>query len=273
MIPISCVNCCFNGLQYDVMGTTFGYCTEHRRLLNSPSELTCGRLLRKDLALPSALREANLHGARYSRSSVCLLFGGAVANGEETSSARADMRIMQEDPVAGVVGDYGLLPTKIATLAQLKVMPGARAEVALLSLGRAYVRRCVDNGGRWTSGLHMLWWVKKRVDEEPSVDLQDLRVELPMPIGRQIELAKWALIMLRLTFVSDIGHHAPATERSVSKLSGILDAAALECGSLSASQLLRWVKREGKRRIEAALSERTYERLRAEIRSEAEEAD
>ena len=102
MIPLSCVNCCFNGLQYDTVGTSFGYCTEHRKILHAPSALTCGRLLRKDLLLPSAQREQALHEQRYTPSAICSLRSKKAVNGEVTSGSESDLDILVlfDGPVA-----------------------------------------------------------------------------------------------------------------------------------------------------------------------------
>lgn len=270
MVPISCVNCCFNALQYDTIGTGFGYCTEHRKILHSPSELTCGRLLRKDLLLPSARRERTRHAQRYTRATVCSLRSAKPVNGEAIGDEPSDLRAMRQDPVTDAVREYGTLQTKIVSLAQLKQMEGARAELALLSLGRAYVDRCVERNGRWTSGLHILWWTRSRLAEEPVIELRDLQGEAPTPLARRVELAKWAIVMLRLTFVSDVAHHAESDNHPVRKLASLPDDAALASESLSASKLLRWVAREGTRRFDSALPESVYNKLAEELHKDQE---
>jgi hypothetical protein len=178
---------------------------------------------------------------------------------------------MHADSVAAVVSDYGQLDTKIVSLAQLKMVPGCRAELALLSLSRGYVGRCVERGGSWTSGLHLLWWTGERLSEEPKIELNDLRAELPLPLDRQIEIAQWAVIMLRLTFVSDVGYHALAMRHKVSKLASLAEDAAIQVDTLSPARLLRWIKREGVKRFGAALSERTYKQLRKDLHQDPDE--
>src|SRR5262249_6406614 len=105
-----------------------------------------------------------------------------------------------------------------------------------------------------------------------QIELKDLRTELPLPIVRQIELAQWALIMLRLTFVSDIGYHAQALNHKVAKLANIAEEAAAHVDSLSAAKLLLWVKREGTKRFEAALPEQTYKRLSDKLHKDMDKA-
>lgn len=265
MLPLSCVNCSFNGLQYDSVGTAVGYCTEHKRILQTPSELTCGRLFRKDLPLVSARREQRLHEARFSPGAVSFLRSRELANGSATSTSRSDLNVLQRDRVAAAVTNYGRLDTKIESLAQLSALDGARADVALLSLGRVYVLRCKDRGGRWTSGLHLLWWIRGRLGTEPVISIQDIRIEAAAPIARQIELAQWSILMLRLTVLSDLGWHATDEGHPVKSLSDLDEAAAVETRELSFRKLLRWINTTGKARVHKALSEEEYERLSHEL--------
>jgi hypothetical protein len=265
MLPLSCVNCSFNGLQYDSIGTAVGYCTEHRRILQTPSELTCGRLFRKDLPLISARREQRIHEARFSPGAISLLRSREIANGAHTSAGKSDMRVLEGDRVASAVTNYGRLGTKIESLAQLSTLDGARADIALLSLGRVYVRRCKERGGSWTSGLHLLWWIRGRLATKPSVEVQDIRVETAVPIARQIDLAEWSILMLRLTVLSDLGSYAADEGHPVESISDLAEAAALETRELSSRKLLRWIVTAGKERVHRALSEDEYERLSREL--------
>jgi len=261
MIPLSCVNCCYNALQYDTLGMTFGYCTEHRRVLQSASELTCGRHLRKDLPIESARRERDLHQQRFSPAFVSVLRSRKRANGSYSSARAEDLAVLRRDTVADVVTDYGRLDAKIESLAQLRAMGGARSEIAMLSLSRSYVSRCVERQGQWTSGLHLLWWTRKRLAEEPVVEVEDFRVETPLPLTRQLDLAKWSILMLRLIFISDVGSYARANGSVVKRLSSLAEDAASATGSLSSHKLLRWVRRQATTRFDSALPEHKYVEL------------
>src|SRR5208283_4952900 len=141
MLLISCVNCCFNALQSDTLGTSMGFCVEHKKILQTPSETTCGHLLRKDLCIESAEREHTCHEARFSPSYVSLLRTKNRANGQHTSANCTGFSGFH-DEVATAVTSYGVFGTKIESLSQLSAMNGTRAQLAFLSLGRAYVRRC-----------------------------------------------------------------------------------------------------------------------------------
>ncbi len=87
---------------------------------------------------------------------------GAQSVHDNSSYIESDGRILESDPVSDVVAEYGEFDTKIESISQLRRIDGIRAEVAMLSLGRGYVRRCVARGGQWTSGLHMLAPVRAR---------------------------------------------------------------------------------------------------------------
>ena len=265
MILLSCTNCAYNALQHDTVGTTVGYCTEHRRVLNTPGELTCGRQFRKDLPLASATRQQELHEVRFTPSTISSLMTRRPVNGAHTSSKNADLAPLAADPVGAAVTQYGRLDTKMESLAQLAVLPGARSHIALASLGRTYVRRCMARNGKWTSGLHIFWWVRKRIEEEPDVRVEDLRVTSAVPLGRQVDLARWSIVMLKLTFLADVGEHARDTSDRVRVTRDLLERAAEATGELSFRQLMRWVRGEGRRILDAALPEDEYERRSREL--------
>lgn len=272
---LSCTNCAFNGLQHDSVGMSVGYCTEHRRVLIVPAELTCGRHFRKDLALVSADREQRIHAQRFSSQGVLRLSRDRrPATLNEASASEADVATLRSDAVGSEVADYGTLSTKIVSLARLSSLPGARAEIALTNLGRVYVRRCVENEGAWTSGLHVFWWVRKRLLEEPQIKVDDLRYTSPIGLQRQVDLAKWSVVILRLMFLADVGAHAHATAGNEKKrhrihsLSGLAEQAAEATGDLSLSKLMRWLKREGIKSVDRAMSQAEYDHLAAELHTE-----
>ncbi len=268
MTLLSCVNCCHNPLQSDSLGTSMGFCTEHRRVLLSPAQLTCGRHLRKDLTAPRAIVQRERHQARYTPSAVVRLDDpGRPANGGYTSNEAADMRHLEHDHVGLAVLDYGKLDSKIASLAQLRSLEGARPELARLSLARAYVNRCMDRGGKWTSGVHLLWWTRRRLLDRPEVGVSDIRGDLAIPLARQVELAEWSLVMLRILFISDVGHYAPRTD-PVHRLATFAEDAATATGVLSPKNLLGWLKREGVKLFDAALPEQKYDALATKLRSQ-----
>lgn len=269
MILLSCVNCCHNPLQSDVVGTQYGYCTQHRKLLLVPEQTTCGRHLRKDLPIASAERERERHEQQFTPSAVVNPNGKKhePVNGGYTSAAGTDFARLADDKVSDIVFEYGRLDSKVATMAQLRVLDGARPELAMLSLGRGYVSWCVSQKGKWTSGLHLLWWTRKRLSTTPDVKGTDLRTASPLPPARQIELAQWSLVMMRLMFISDVASFARGDDR-FGNLAGLAEKAAEETGQLSPARLLRWVERKGAPAFDAVLSDKRYEQLATEVREE-----
>lgn len=173
------------------------------------------------------------------------------------------------DTVGSVVSEYGELGTKIASLAALRWIPGYRSELALISLSRAYTRRCMDRGGRWTSGVHLLWWTRAKLIQEPIPELSptDFRLQSGASLARQTELAQWRLIMLRLTFVSDIGSHAAVEQTEsgvhhpVSHLSDLAERAAEATELPSVRKLTQWVRRHGVPALNDALPESAYRQI------------
>jgi hypothetical protein len=224
--------------------------------------------LRKDLLLPRARKERELHQLHFSPSAVQLLHTREPANGKSTSSSADDLQVLAGDVVSAAVSSYGRLGTKIESLSQLSALPGVRAEVARLSLGRTYVARCIERNGAWTSGLHLLWWTRQSLEREPEITIDDLRGELALPLARQLELAKWSVLMLRLIFVSDMGHHAQGSDRRVASLRSLAEDAASETAKLSYGVLLRWMAKQGVARFDRALARSRYESLSESVHRE-----
>jgi hypothetical protein len=271
MILLSCVNCCHNPLQSDALGTSVGYCTQHRRLLLTPSHLTCGRHFRKDLPAAQAAQERDAHAKRFTPSAIVQLTKKKeLANGGSTSVSSADFDDLSADPVAVAAREYGKLESKIGSIAQLRFLPGIRPELAMMSLGRVYVNRCVQNKGPWTSGLHLIWWTRRRLREVPDVKVEDLRVETPVPLSRQVELARWSIMMMRLILISDVASYASKQER-IARLASLAEHAAADTGELSPGRLERWIKRKGEDLFDAALPQGKYEEIAATLHKEPDD--
>lgn len=260
MILLSCSNCWYNGLQYGALGLHMGFCVEHRVALKHADETTCGRQLRKDLDHASAVAANAKQRAHYSRDHVVHL------RVEETrpTDVDRDTHVLRRDPVGQAVESYGTLGAKIESLAILRATPGARAELARLSLSRSYVHRCVSRRGRWTAGIHLFWWTKLSLAEAPIVLPNDLRHE-PMAVSleRHAELAQWSVVMLRLLFLADVGGYAriQGIGNGVSRLADLHDEAAAGSGDVSLDKLLRWIQRDGKKRVDEALPYSDYAEL------------
>lgn len=271
MVPIACANCWFNPLQMGAVGLSVGFCTRHGEVLLASSQTTCGLLRRKDLPLASALRESMVHGRTFSEDGVRLLRGGGPAE-ERASGAEANIRALRRDLVGDAVADYGLLHSTVESLAQLRRIRGARAEIAMLSLGRGYVGNCIQRGGSWTSGLHLYWWTRLRLSELPTIELADLREESLLPIERRTELAQWSILMLRLAFIADLAGYARRVGHPLGAADGFLDEAALATGKPAPAPLRRWLEREARPRLDALLPEDEYQVLARDLHREREVA-
>jgi hypothetical protein len=194
-----------------------------------------------------------------------------LANGGATSASPADLDDLSTDPVALAAREYGKFESKIASIAQLRFLPGIRPELAMMSLGRAYVNRCVQNNGPWTSGIHLIWWTRRRLREVPDVKVEDLRVETPVPLSRQVELARWSIMMMRLILISDVASYASKHER-VARLASFAEQAAASTGELSPGRLEKWIRRTGEDLFDAALPQRKYEEIAADLHKEPDDS-
>lgn len=269
MIAFACSNCCFNSLQYGSFGLSAGYCVEHRLVLRRADETTCGRHLRKDLLLERAESVWRAHSQEFSSNAVSFLrtrksaMNGAMAVEDSTE-------LLETDVVGEAVSEYGMLDSKNESLARLRSIPGARAELAALSLGRTYVRRCSQRGGAWTSGLTLLWWTRRNLVNKPVVTMQDIRYPSAAPLERQAELVAWSLVMLRLAFVTDVGWLAPSSD-PVCGLRSMAERAAEAVETPDLEELLAWIRTEGERFFDRHLPRQRVKALRSTLHRDAED--
>ena len=259
----SCENCWFNGLQNGSIGLAFGYCVEHRVVLRDSRATTCGRHFRKDLPLPTSVNFQVSHLREYQNTDAAV----EMATGEIAGAAfvSEDSRILRTDVVGEAVIDYGVDDTKISTLSGLKRSPSVRLEFALLNLGRSYTRRCLQRGGAWTSGLNILWWLKRRLAEIPQITASDIRYPTTSSLNRQEDIAQWTLIMARLLFISDVGYNADRSDPAVNTLKDIAEEAAIETGKISTKKLVRWINQVGLRKVDTVLPTERYRQLMAPL--------
>lgn len=266
MLPISCVNCCHNPLQFGPTGTSFGFCARHRVVLQSPELLTCGHLRRKDLYGDSADREASIHSRMFIKSRPVLLHSPKDRTAAERCFESANREVPDDRVVEEVLG-WGRI-TKIATIAALNQIPGARAEIALSSLGRVFVENCVRRGGKskWKSGIHIVWWTLRRLDGEPAIQATDLRTTFGQRIERVTAIARWLVIGQRLALLADVARHAGAEEDPLGTLASLPDEAALHGDPDQPEKTLRFLRSPSMRsRVKEALSRKRYESIREEL--------
>jgi len=263
MIPLSCSNCWHNPLQNDAVGLQVGYCTRHHRVLHDSDALTCGQQKRKDLPLASAQTAMAWHGKEFRDDEIVYIRSKRKANGA-ASNALADKVVLETDQVGEVVTDWST-GAKIESLSQLRKIPGARAELAMMSLSRAYVHWCQrQTQGQWTSGIHLLRWALQRLVEQPALQLSDLRITSNIALPRQVELAQWSIVMLRLTFISDMGRYAKPHGDVVGALDGFADRAA-EHTDLSLPELLAWLDGSGRKWANKGLPDKHYRHLAEQL--------
>lgn len=268
----SCQNCWFNGLQYGALGLPVGYCSRHRKILNFPDGTTCGLHLRKDLTVLRAKEVSEIHSRHYSADFVSRIDDGGFHE-KDLSDDDKDLNLLKKDSVADAVTDYGELGSTIESLARLKAMPGARAELAMLSLGRGYVNNCMSRNGKWTSGLHLYWWSKQRLTEIPEIRVEDLRSVGATQLSRQSELTAWSLIMLRLTFIEDVTIYANQQGDSLGRVNSLTEQAALALDNFNLRALRKWLKSQAAPQLDARLSSTRYAQLANELHTDRSNAE
>jgi hypothetical protein len=268
MILLSCANCSYNGLQYGAIGLTVGYCAEHRKLLRRADETTCARMLRKDLGSESREREHSFHRDRYSHKIIQFVASGEPA--PEPMVVDDDSSVLEGDTVGDAVADYGMLGTKIASLAQLRQIPGVRAELAMLTLGRAYVRRCAIRKGQWTSGFSLFWWTRRRLTTLPALAITDFRQQTSASVHRQFDLAAWSILMLRLNLISDVGMLAPKSD-PMSALAELVEQAAEATETPDLGALHEWLLTAGDAAVTLAMPVSRYREFRAQFQKEPDD--
>lgn len=260
----SCQNCWFNGLQYGALGLPVGYCSKHRKILNFPDGSTCGLHLRKDLTVLRAIEVSNVHRQHFSTDFVSRVADGSSYE-KDVSDDKRDMEHLRKDTVAGAVTDYGELGSTIESLAQLKALPGARAELAMLSLGREYINNCISRHGKWTSGLHLYWWSRRRLTEIPEIKVEDLRSVGATQLSRQSDLTSWSLMMFRLTFIEDITTYANQQGDPLGEVKSLTEQAAVALDSFSLRALGKWLKSVAAPQLDARMSNARYAELAKEL--------
>jgi hypothetical protein len=264
----SCQNCWFNGLQYGALGLSVGYCSRHQKILNIPDGTTCGLHLRKDLPLDHVFKVSSLHATKYPRDIVIRIIS-ETEDERDVSTNDKDISSLRQDMIADVVLDFCLLDSKIESLAQLKALSGARAEVAMLSLARGYINNCcMQRNGKWTSGLHLYWWTKTRLVNIPDVQIQDIRTVGVTQLARQQTLIKWSVVMLRLTLIDDVVEYAATQNDPIGKAKGLLDKAAESRQTFNLRALSQWLKTEAVPFLDSKLTYERYTELSQELHKE-----
>jgi hypothetical protein len=261
MEPLSCKNCCHNPLQLSAVGTAFGFCTRHRVVLRVPHLTTCGQLLRKDLRAPGAVRAREAQRAVFRVDRISVL-ADPRRSAEKAALTEPAGSQMPDDAVVEEVMDYGLLDSKLASLAALHRIGGARAEIAMVSLGRGYFQACIESKRRWTSGIHLFQWTLARLTDDPSLGASDLQGPITLPIQRLLDLSRWQIVVQRLALVADIADHAGREgDAAIGKLVELVERALIQTEAGSAESLLSWLRKRASK-VRSAFPRERYDKLR-----------
>uniref|UniRef100_UPI0040561CF6 hypothetical protein n=1 Tax=Candidatus Electrothrix sp. TaxID=2170559 RepID=UPI0040561CF6 len=232
--------------------------------MNASDDTTCGLHLRKDLTVSRAIEVSVIHKTHYTPEYIARLHDGRCYT-PDVSNNEKDKEHLRKDVIADIVVDYGELGSTIESLAQLKAIPGARAELAMLSLGRGYIANCMSCGGKWTSAVHLYWWSRRRITEIPEIKVEDLRSAGATQLARQADLTSWSLMMLRLTFIDDIATYANQQDDALGTVSNLPEQAALALDSFNLRTLSKWLKKEAAPQLDARLSHLRYTELAKQL--------
>ena len=244
MLPLSCENCCHNPLQLGPIGLAFGFCVVHRMILSASHATTCGQLLRKDLPAVSARGERQIHARSHAVDHVVLLSNPAVS-AESLLLAESPGAVLPADSVVGVVRRADA--TSGNSIAKLQRLPGARAEIALLSLAKARIQDAMEASMHSGSEDALLRWMLSQLAREPELAANDLHEPLTAPLAATVSLGKWHIVALRLGVLSDIGEWAKATGGSTDAIVALVDEAFDGTDGGDGEQLFGWVLRNQNR--------------------------
>ncbi|NNM82637.1 MAG: hypothetical protein HKL98_08585 [Burkholderiales bacterium] len=98
----------------------------------------------------------------------------------------------------------------------------------------------------------------------------DFRYSAAGSLARQVDLAEWSLLMLRLTFISDIGVHSRGSSESVESLKEIAEQAAFDTEIPNKRKLIAWIKKKGNLYLEDAMPESRYRAITARLKDSSE---
>lgn len=265
MRPLSCVNCCHNPLQLGRAGTDFGYCTRHLVVLPRPESTTCGQLFRKDLSRSSAVEERALHQHHYRCDRISQVVSPKV-DAAKVGLVEKTNGFFERDVVLEEVLSYAQYDTNISTMAALRRVEGARAEIAMLSLSRGYLANCYDQQGPWWAGLHLAFWTLQRLDTEPVFAASELHGPM-RSVAETTAVAKWRVLAFRLYLLVDVSDEArsQSSRDPITRFTALADE-ALSAGSPTRPEKVLAKLRSSRTRWMKALSKEHYARLRNKIR-------
>jgi hypothetical protein len=209
-----------------------------------------------------------LRGGRNGKRNTIFAVHGVVS--PDTAATKFVERTNGHTPTDAVIEEvqaYGMVDSKIGTMAALHRIAGPRAEVAMLSLSRAYVANCFRRDRKWTSGVHLLFWTLQRLDEEPIFAPTDLREPLAFSLAQTNAIAKWTLIMFRLGLIADVATYASVSHDIVARLKKFAINASAISSPTDPERLLAWLSAK-KASWWRPLSPSRYARIREQLHEE-----
>ncbi|WP_139351672.1 hypothetical protein [Rhodanobacter sp. C06] len=250
---ISCENCWFNALQHDSVGTSFGYCSQFKKLLRRPYETTCGQLMRKDIDAERNITLRDFHLSKFPKDKISAIRDVNAENWSMPKSIYISSNI--DSVLADQVGRQLVAPesNKIGAIAALKRIKSVRSEFAFVIFGRSYIYTCNSRGGAWTSGINILRWVKKSLVFKPPLSLTDIRFPAGNTYERQENLVHWSLMISKLRYISDLGFYARRQGDEAGLLEEILESASEEVEGIDSVRLEKWIRQIGFKKMDRAM--------------------
>lgn len=258
---LSCENCWFNALQHDSVGTSFGYCSQFRKLLRRPNETTCGQLMRKDIDAERNIELKELHATKFSPIKISVIRDALLHVDGMPQSIYTSSKI--EAVIADQIGRQLVAPesNKIGAIATLKRMKSVRSEFAFVVFGRSYVYTCNSRNGAWTSGINIFRWVKKSLTYLPQLSLTDIRFAAGNTYERQVDLVHWSLMISKLRYISDLGYYARRQGDDAGRLEGILELACEEVEGIDSARLEKWLRFVGFKELDKGMPPKRMKEL------------
>ena len=172
--PYTCDNCLLNPSQYQDIGTKFGYCLKHGRLLNKSSHTTCHYFQRKDLPFFVAEEGHAEHAKAFHKSCGIVLYHSKHEEEPKYYSERHAWLSDAYDPHLHEVVIYHQMQKKWAYIQAFLSSRNPVKSIIGSSLVRRYIRQC----GSGSDNYRLLLALTSDLAENIDIHLDDFRHEL-----------------------------------------------------------------------------------------------
>jgi hypothetical protein len=170
----TCDNCLFNPSQYQEVGTKFGYCLKHDRLLRNSSHTTCHYFRRKDLPFFVAEDGHAEHAKDFPRSDGIVFYHSKHEEEPKYYSERHAWLTNSYDPQLHEVVIYHRMGKKWAYIQAFLSSRNPIKSIISSSLVRRYVQQC----GTKSDNYRLLLSLTSDLSESIDVRLEDFRFEI-----------------------------------------------------------------------------------------------